>query len=355
MIGETEQTQAAHHLATLNRIAMIAVQDLSVRPMLQRIVDTLALEFGWEFVACASIDRARGEFVCEALFSSFPQGIEVGYRRALGSGVVGECASTGRTIDIDDAREHSSLVDTLGGTQSELCVPVLHNGEVLAVLNAESRSLGSFRGQRILLETVACQVAGVLYAARLLEELQRANVQLQDAYRSLESSSRLDALTGVANRRRFDHWLTEMGDAAARDSRPLAVMLLDVDHFKAFNDNYGHPAGDACLRRVAGCLVRELGSTSLARLARYGGEEFVLLVADLRIDDAVALAERLRAAVHAADLGHAHAPEGRVTLSVGVSVGVPEGEGGPQRLVAAADAALYQAKNAGRNRVEAAG
>lgn len=75
MTGDSGQTQAERHLATLNRIAMIAVQDLSVRPMLQRIVDTLAVEFGWEFVACASIDRARGEFVCEALFSSFPQGI----------------------------------------------------------------------------------------------------------------------------------------------------------------------------------------------------------------------------------------------------------------------------------------
>lgn len=355
MTGDSGQTQAERHLATLNRIAMIAVQDLSVRPMLQRIVDTLAAEFGWEFVACASIDRVRGEFVCEALFSRSPQGIEVGYRRALGSGVVGECASTGRTIDIDDARDHPSLVDTLGGTQSELCVPVLHNGEVLAVLNAESRTLGSFRGQRILLETVACQVAGVLHAARLLEELQRANLQLQDAYRALESSSRLDALTGVANRRRFDHWLVEMGDTAVRDQRPLAVMLLDVDHFKAFNDNYGHPAGDACLRRVAGCLVRELGSTSLARLARYGGEEFVLLVADTTREAAAHLAERLRAAVHAANLEHAHAPEGRVTISIGVSVGVPGGEGGPQRLVGSADAALYEAKNGGRNRVELAG
>jgi diguanylate cyclase (GGDEF)-like protein len=355
MIGENTQIQAAHHLATLNRIAMIAVQDLSVRPMLQRIVDTLAAEFGWEFVACASIDRARGEFVCEALFSSFPQGIEVGYRRALGSGVVGECASTGRTIDIDDARDFPALVDTLGGTQSELCVPVLYNGEVLAVLNAESRALGSFRGQRILLETVACQVAGVLHAARLLEELQHANVQLQEAYRSLESSSRLDGLTGIANRRRFDYWLAEMGEAAAREGKPLAVMLLDVDHFKAFNDNYGHPAGDACLRRVAGCLVRELGSTSLARLARYGGEEFVLLVADTRIEDALALAERLRAAVHAARLEHAHAPEGRVTISAGVGAGVPERGVDAQRLVGAADAALYQAKNAGRNRVESAG
>lgn len=354
MIADSSQAQAAHHLATLNRIAMIVVQDLSVRPMLQRIVDTLAAEFDWEFVACASIDRARGEFVCEALYSSYPQGISVGYRRALGLGVVGECASTGCTIDIDDASQHPSLVDTLGGTQSELCVPVLHNGEVLAVLNAESRSLGSFRGQRMLLETVACQVAGVLYAARLLEELQQANQQLQDAFRALESSSRLDALTGVANRRRFDYWLAEMGDAATRDRKPMAVMLLDVDHFKAFNDNHGHPAGDACLRRVAGCLVRELGSTSLARLARYGGEEFVLLLADTALPEALALAERLRAAVHAADLGHAHSPEGRVTISIGVSVGVP-GEDGPQGLIEIADAALYQAKNAGRNRVASAG
>lgn len=345
----------SRQLATLNRIAMIAVQDLSVRPMLQRIVDTLAEEFDWEFVACASIDRGRGEFVCEAICSRIPGSIDVGYRRALGTGVVGECASTGRTIDIDDARDHPNMVDTLGGTLSELCVPVVHNGEVLAILNAESRQLGAFRGQRLMLETVAWQVAGVLYAARLLEELQRANTRLQDAYRALESSSRLDALTGVANRRRFDYWLTELGEAAQRNGTPLAVLLVDVDHFKAYNDNQGHPAGDACLKLVAGCLQKSLGKESTARLARYGGEEFVLLVADTDLDAAHRLAECLRQELFDADLAHPHSPEGRITASIGVAAGVPEDEAGIEALVAAADAALYQAKRAGRNRVHRAG
>lgn len=342
------------HLATLNRIAMIAVQDLSVRPMLQRIVDTLAEEFGWEFVACASVDRAANQFVCEAVCSDTPGEIKVGYRRTLGSGVVGECASLGRTIDIDDARDHPTLVDTLGGTLSELCVPVLHNGEVLAVLNAESRELGSFRGQRMLLETVACQIAGVLYAARLLESLQQANLQLQDAYRALEATSRLDPLTGIANRRRFDHWLAEAGEAARQRARPMALLLVDVDHFKAFNDNYGHPEGDACLKRLTDCLRQALGDASPVRLARYGGEEFVLLAPDTGLAEAQALGERLRQGVYDAAIEHGHSPLGRITISVGVSAGIPADPDQAQELVAAADAALYSAKQDGRNCVRTA-
>ena len=349
-----EPARDARQLATLNRIALIAVQDLSVRPMLQRIVDTLAEEFGWEFVACASIDRARGEFVCEAICSQIPGSIEVGYRRALGTGVVGECANTGLTIDIDDARVYPGMIDTLGGTLSELCVPVLHNGQVLAVINAESRALGTFRGQRMMLETAAAQVAGVLYAAHLLEQLQRANAQLQDAYRALENSSRLDALTGIANRRRFDFWLEETADDSVRTGLPMALLLVDVDHFKAYNDNFGHPAGDACLKRVAQCLQQALAEGSSVRLARYGGEEFVLIAPATSLAEAVRLGEWLCQALHAADIPHRHSPLGRLTISVGVAAGTPDGEVQAGELVAAADAALYRAKLAGRNGVRAA-
>jgi diguanylate cyclase (GGDEF)-like protein len=344
----------SRHLAALNRIAMIAVQDLSVRPMLQRIVDTLAAEFGWEFVACASIDHARQEFVCEALSSRVDSQIRVGYRRALGSGVVGECASTGRSIDIDDARQHPNLVDTLGGTLSELCVPVMHNGLVLAVLNAESRELGSFRGQRLLLETVACQVAGVLYAAHLLEELASTNLRLQEAYRALETTSRLDPLTGIANRRRFDYWLAEAADGAQKRAQPMALLLVDVDHFKAYNDNFGHPEGDACLKRIAGCLLAALGDEPTVRLARYGGEEFVLLATDTDAAGALVLGERLRLAIEDAAIPHAHSPRGHITISVGVAAGIPDDEAQVQAQLAAADAALYRAKQNGRNYVRAA-
>ncbi|KFN42457.1 GGDEF domain-containing protein [Arenimonas oryziterrae] len=345
-----DEAAALRQLMTLNRIARIAVQDLALQPMLQRIVDALKEEFGWEFVACATIDRERDEFVCEAVAGALESEVKVGYRRALGTGVVGQCASTGVTMDIDDARNHPAVIDTLHGTGSELCVPVVHNGEVLAVLNAESRRIGAFRGQRALLETVADQIAGILRAANLFGQLQRANAQLREAYAVLEDLSQNDSLTGVGNRRSFDGWIAQAIDDAAVTHTSLALLLIDIDHFKAFNDGYGHLAGDACLQQVAGLLAYVLEDGD-ALLARYGGEEFVVILAGAGVEEAARLAERLRLAVEARDIAHRHVGAGRVTISVGVAGCVPAPGATADALIAPADAALYQAKHAGRNRV----
>lgn len=319
--------------------------------MLQRIVDTLKVEYGWEFVACATIDHADGTFVCEAVAGELESEVKVGYRRELGSGVVGRCAVTGQTFDIDDAREHPEVIDTLHGTGSELCVPVVHRGEVLAVLNAESRLVGAFRGQRALLETVADQIAGVLRAARLHAELQRAHAELQAAYRTLDGIARRDSLTGLGNRRWFDERLRERISRVQTCAEPLALLLFDVDHFKAYNDGYGHPAGDACLR-VLGALTAGLFDVGEQRAARYGGEEFTVILTGADALRAQALAEQLRAMIEARDLPHAGSPRGLVTISVGAARLRP-GEDA-RALIARCDAALYACKRAGRNRVECA-
>ena len=338
-------------LATLNRIARIAIQDLALRPMLQRIVDILHEEFGWEFVACASVDLRQGNFVCEALRTTVETEVVVGYHRPLGSGVVGECAQSGRTIDVDDTCEHPNFVDTLHGTRSELCVPVIHDGEVLAVLNAESRRVGAFRGQRALLETVADQIAGAIRIANLLDNLQRTNAQLRDAYLKLEDLSRTDGLTGVANRRCFDQWLRQAWADASQRGQSLALLMIDVDHFKAFNDGYGHLAGDGCLQQVATLLAYLLDGTT-ARLARYGGEEFAVILANTDRYEAAMLAERLRAVIEARELEHRFAaPAYRVTISIGVGACRPDASITADALITQADAALYVAKRSGRNRV----
>jgi putative methionine-R-sulfoxide reductase with GAF domain len=259
------QDQAARQLATLNRIARIAVQDLALRPMLQRIVDTLSNEFDWEFVACASIDRARNEFVCEAVCSKLDSDVVVDYRRALGTGVVGTCAQTGQTIDIDDAADHPLVIDTLNGTGSELCVPVLHNGEVLAVLNAESRRVGAFLGQCAMLETVADQIAGILRAAHLLEDLAETNRRLHAANRALEAMAEQDGLTGIANRRCFDRWVLEGLETSDREGRPLSITSRRTTTVMAT-----WPAMPACARSPRCCARRwtAAGHSSRATAAR---------------------------------------------------------------------------------------
>jgi diguanylate cyclase (GGDEF)-like protein len=350
--GDTRQ-DGLRQLAVLNRIARLALEDLDLGPMLQRIVDTLHDEFGWEFIAFARVDRERGEFCCEAVHSNADTSIAAGYRRALGSGVVGECALTGRTLDIEDTLTHPNFIDTMPGTRSELCVPIRHRGEVLAVLNVESLAPAAFRGQRALLETVADQIAGAIRAANLLSALQRANEELREAYAIVEAMSRNDSLTGIANRRRFDAWFAQAFEDARRTRAPLALVLADIDHFKAYNDGYGHLAGDECLRTIAATMAEALAGLD-ARLARYGGEEFAIVLAATPIGDAQAIAERLRLAVQASEVEHRHAAGGQVTISAGVAACIPSDDAVAADLFAAADRALYAAKDAGRNRTVAA-
>jgi diguanylate cyclase (GGDEF)-like protein len=170
----------------------------------------------------------------------------------------------------------------------------------------------------------------------------------------LWQASRQDALTGLGNRRDLDDTLDKAVRTSRRTGAPLALIMIDVDQFKTFNDHYGHPAGDACLRAIAGALRDGLVRRE-DRVSRYGGEEFTVILADTREAEAVAIAERLRLAVRAMNLPHAGRPEGIVTISLGVAVMTGEASAAiadAAALIDAADHALYRAKEAGRDRVE---
>lgn len=190
------------------------------------------------------------------------------------------------------------------------------------------------------------QTLGSLEAqvAARTEELARANAELQ-------RQVGLDGLTQIANRRHFDAALDLAWRRCQRPSQPLALLLIDVDDFKAYNDHYGHQAGDECLKRVAQVLgVTAQRSGELA--ARYGGEEFVVILPGLGRDDALAAAERIRRAVQELQIVHAFGtPAGVLTISIGVATCIPTQSESPAGLLRAADAALYEAKHLGRNRV----
>jgi diguanylate cyclase (GGDEF)-like protein len=173
---------------------------------------------------------------------------------------------------------------------------------------------------------------------------------LRSANRHLEALASIDGLSGLANRRSFDARLQAEWERAAGLKRPVALMMIDVDHFKLFNDNYGHLEGDQCLRVIAETLSAAT-SQSGDLAARYGGEEFVLLLPDTGVEAAFDIAERLRAAVAALAVDHDYAPCGHVTISIGVASLTPTGAEGRQALIEAADAGLYAAKRNGRNQV----
>ena len=174
--------------------------------------------------------------------------------------------------------------------------------------------------------------------------------ELRTANRHLEALASIDSLSGLANRRSFDARLEAEWQRAANLKRPIALMMIDVDHFKLFNDNYGHVEGDQCLR-VIGETLAAAANHKADFAARYGGEEFVLLLPDTDLNAALAIAEQLRTAVSTLAIGHGFAPSGHVTVSIGVAALTPGAGHDPQALIEAADAGLYAAKRNGRNRV----
>ena len=177
------------------------------------------------------------------------------------------------------------------------------------------------------------------------------NSKLEDANAKLEKLSLLDPLTGLANRRHFDHRLEQEIRTSMREGNPLSLILLDIDHFKLFNDNYGHPSGDNCLQQIANALKENINRPH-DLVARYGGEEFVILLPYTHPDKATKLAEKIRSYVENLGIEHRYSDiSSFVTVSLGISGGIIESGQDKAGLLENADKALYQAKLSGRNRV----
>ncbi|MDK9694986.1 MAG: GGDEF domain-containing protein, partial [Siculibacillus sp.] len=169
----------------------------------------------------------------------------------------------------------------------------------------------------------------------------------------LRQLSHLDTLTGIANRRWLEAHLDEMADRSARAAVPLAVLMVDVDHFKGFNDHYGHPEGDRCLKMVA-AVARDQVRRKDDLIGRFGGEEFLVILPGTDLLDATKVAERIRHAIESMRLPHARSDVAdTVTVSIGVAAGRVSDGISTEELVRAADNALYEAKRLGRNRIHA--
>jgi len=190
--------------------------------------------------------------------------------------------------------------------------------------------------------------------AKVNEALLERGRQLESANAQLQELSNRDDLTGVANRRRFEEILDAEWRRAARTNAPLALLMADIDHFKPYNDAYGHQTGDLCLKRAAEAMAGSLQRAG-DLLARYGGEEFVVILPAHDLAEAAEVAERLRARVEALAIPtEVSDVSPYVTISIGVAVAEAGKLARPEELVAAADAALYRAKREGRNRVRLA-
>jgi diguanylate cyclase (GGDEF)-like protein len=221
-----------------------------------------------------------------------------------------------------------------------------------AVFNAGRYDLGWYAG-RAYGFLAACGLLLLLLSehTRSFARMVRLSAELRGANEQLWRISMQDGMTQLANRRAFDKYLLEQMAVNARQGRSLALLLVDVDHFKAYNDLYGHQAGDACLQQVAAAL-RACCRRPSDLAARYGGEEFALILPDTEALGALHVAKAVRAEVLHQSIPHANNSTGpHVSVSIGVAVVRPVHSTTVDPLLAAADAALYQAKSRGRNQV----
>lgn len=182
------------------------------------------------------------------------------------------------------------------------------------------------------------------------KELHETNEKLKASNQLLADLSLKDPLTQLGNRRAFEENLTKIHRLAIRDHKPISLLMIDVDYFKFYNDNYGHQAGDKCLQAIAEILSKGFHRPA-DFAARYGGEEFVVVLFDCNLEGAVYKAEKLRAQVEALQIPHECSIGGVVTVSIGITTGMPEIAFTDENLISIADQALYCAKGQGRNKI----
>lgn len=217
------------------------------------------------------------------------------------------------------------------------------------------RNSGNFDNSMVLGLLLGAYSILVLKSGKMYGDILTSNIinrmELEHVNQALQKQAEHDPLTQLLNRRGFDSRLKTEWHRHARQEQSMAALMVDIDHFKKYNDHYGHDAGDQCIRRIAQAL-HSSAQRAGDLVARYGGEEFIVLLTDVQMKQARVVAERLRKAVESLDIPHAGSPTAKhVTVSIGVSALVPDSNQDESTLYMAADRKLYEAKNSGRNRI----
>lgn len=331
-------------LSDLSRLAIEASGDLD--QILRRIVQFLRGRFALENCAILLLDAAQQQLTLHAHAGKSTFGRRLGEAWPATSGIIGRALRAGEVQFVADVTLDSDYVIGNPSVRTELVLPICFQGSLLGLLNLESADAETFSEfNRQMLSALGERVAGAIHLASTNERLREANAQL-------ERLSHLDGLTGIANRRRFDEALITEWQRAGRHGHSLSLLLIDIDDFKAYNDGYGHLAGDDALRRVAVALAGVLHRGENV-LARFGGEEFAVLLPETDVADAERCAWHLHAVISGLGLPHRYA---RVAKRLSISIGIASLDAGvrdtPERLVDRADRALYRAKALGRDRVE---
>lgn len=331
-----EAKRTRDELSVLYDAAKAISSSLEMESVLETLVQVPCRAFGYEYGAILLVDDRSDDLVIEATYGYSPS--TRGYRLASGKGITGSVHRTGKAELVRDVREDARYIDVNRDVVAEIAVPLIREGRVIGVFNVESTRPGAL-GERDV--NILAALAGY------------ATIAIQNA-RLFAQSERLaatDGLTGLFNHRHLHQAMERMLERCRREERPLALIMLEIDNFKRYNDTYGHQRGDEVLRIVAEMLRK--GSRATDIVARYGGDEFMIVLPDTRKDTAGEVGERLRRAIEAYPFRLGDNIVTNVTLSVGIAASPDDGDS-VDALVDAVDRAQYSAKRSGGNKVQSA-
>jgi diguanylate cyclase (GGDEF)-like protein len=328
--------------------------------VLDRVYESFASVIPYNRIGCALLDDESA--VLSAYWARSDVStimIRQGYSAPMSGSSLQEILETGRPRILNDLEAHladhpgsaSTRAIVAEGMRSSLTCPLVARGKAVGFLFFSSMHKDTYRDvHQGVFVRLAGQLSVLIEKSRLYQNLLDVNGQLIAAQQTLEAQATHDGLTGILNHGAIMKELAVELSRARRHRKPMGILMVDVDHFKQINDSHGHLAGDAVLKAISARLQKCLRGYD--RVGRYGGEEFLVVLGETDFDTAIRAAERLRAAVCSEPIAIGNTGL-TVTASIGLAVADDAAQIKIEQLVSAADRTLYDAKRAGRNRVEA--
>lgn len=359
MLGQWLEQRFAE-ISKLHQVATEISSGLLIDEVLDRVYDSFHELIPYDRIGCALLSEDRQSVQARWAKADYPvkrMKVARGFKADLAGSSLETILATGEPRIINDLeayfeahpRSTSTRLMLDESIRSSLTCPLNVEGKPVGFLFFSSRGKDTYRdAHQMIFRHIAGQVSALIEKSHLYQQIHELNRKLLKAQVDLKELSLRDSLTGTLNHGAIMESLSEHWQRSQRKASPLTVVMADVDHFKTINDTHGHLAGDAVLRAVARTLANALRRHD--RLGRYGGEEFMIVLGDTPLEDGAHIAERMREAVAALEV-----PFDGKTLKVNMSFGLACNSGTatpePVRLVTQADAALYEAKRGGRNRV----